>query len=212
MHLDEPFFSRMIKQSELARQWGLSRNMINKLVKRGMPLTSAEEAAEWREANARRRTASRRIQEASEAPVEPKTPKRKGRPPKEKPEDVTIEGTVMAAVAAQIKASRLLDDAMRDGKPSMIAPLLSIHSKAIEARFSAERALREEKQQRNLLVPFQDAHALFKRGWDLVLGRLKRLPQAKCTECNPANPRMAFDALEKAINQIIADAQREYAA
>lgn len=41
----------MVKQAELARQWGVSRVMVFKLVKKGCPLTSLKAANKWKEAN-----------------------------------------------------------------------------------------------------------------------------------------------------------------
>ena len=38
-----------VSQSDLARKWQMSRQAVSKLVARGMPLTSVEDAEEWRE-------------------------------------------------------------------------------------------------------------------------------------------------------------------
>ena len=49
----------MLSQSALARSWGVSQPAIAKLVKRGMPLTSEEDAAAWKELDSQRRGRAR---------------------------------------------------------------------------------------------------------------------------------------------------------
>lgn len=206
----------MIRQAELARRWGVSREYVRKLTTKGMPLDSEEAATEWREANARSRKSAggKRAAEQMEevvASIEPAKRKR-GRPRKDASSaaDMSLEGALKSAIMAQIQAKKMLDDAMASGKPAAVAPALSIHTKAIEARFAAEKAYREEQAQRRVLVPLAEATEMFRKGWDLMIGRLKRLPQAKCTLCNPADPRRAFDVLEAAATEIIAEAQKMY--
>lgn len=207
----------MLKQAELARLWGVSREYVRKLASKGMPLTSEKEATAWREANARRRKSAGGVSPAAAASAKEESdegvvaPVKRGRGrPRKADGDMTLEGALRSAVLAQIQAKKMLDDAMAGGRPAMVAPALSIHTKAIEARFSAEKAFREEQMQRRVLVPLAEATELFRKGWDMILGRLKRLPQAKCTICNPADPRRAFDALQAAVTEIITEAQAMY--
>ena len=202
----------MIRQIDLTREWSVSREYVSKLCKRGMPLDSLKAANEWREANAKSKTASTGVNAGKPVKAAEVPKGKRGRPMGSINGDRSLEGALKAAVNAQLRVAKMLDDAVMSNRPSLVAPMLSIHTKAIEARFSAEKAFREEQQKRNILIPLNDAIAMFRKGWDMVLGRLKRLPQSKCTACNPSNPRLAFDTLETAINQIVGDAQKEFAA
>jgi hypothetical protein len=62
---------KRISQRELAQRWKCSQPYVAKLVKRGMPMTSEEAAAKWRDAQSRRGAVGGRTKSAGSTPVEP---------------------------------------------------------------------------------------------------------------------------------------------
>ena len=89
--------------------------------------------------------------------------------------------------------------------------LLSIHNKAVEALFTAETAYRDELERRRILIPLAEAMGEARRGFEIILQRLKVLPQNVSSLCNPADPAQAITALESECTTILEDAQKVYA-
>ena len=51
-----------------------------------------------------------------------------------------------------------------------------------------------------------------RKGMDVILNRLRRLPQAKAQMCNSGAPLIAFKVLDDEVNSIIEAARLEYLA
>jgi hypothetical protein len=117
---------------------------------------------------------------------------------------------VMNSRCAADEAWRLLHEAMIEGKASKIQVLLSIHNKAVDALFTAESAYREELERRRILIRLAEAMDMARRGVDVILQRLKALPQNVASLCNPADPARAITALEDECTTILQDAQKVY--
>jgi hypothetical protein len=208
--------------SEYARARGVSHQYISKLVKKGMPLTSFEAADQFREAHASSKPPTNPTRIARMIDEEPpryslsdtsEQPLRKGGVnPAKHSSGSTLETTVMNAHRAAGEAWRLLHEAMIEGKASKIQVLLSIHNKAVDALFTVESAYRTELERRRILIPLAEAMEIARRGYEVILQRLKTLPQNVAPRCNPANPHLAIAILETECMEIIADARRAYAA
>jgi hypothetical protein len=208
--------------SDYARARGVSHQYISKLVKKGMPLDTFEAADLWREAHASSKASTNPIRIARvvdeendhEPPVshKPSTPVLKGSVYRT---DLLSESTLEDALSnvrhAADEAWRLLQEAMIEGKASKIHILLSIHNKAIDALFTAESAHREELERRRILIPLAEAMDIARRGYEIILQRLKVLPQNAASLCNPVDPARAITALESECAAILTDAQNVYA-
>jgi hypothetical protein len=208
--------------SEYARARGISHQYVSRLVKRGMPLNSFESGDLWRDAHT-----------SSKAPTNPtriariideghrhdslshelSKPVCKHRfNPVEHSSESALNMAVMNSRRAADEAWRLLHEAMIEGKASKIHILLSIHNKAVEALFTAEAAYRDESERRRILIPLAEAMDIARRGYEIILQRLKVLPQNVASLCNPADPARPITALESECTAILADAQEVYAA
>jgi len=130
--------------------------------------------------------------------------------PKE-PTDASLDEALFAAIEASDEATRLLKEAMIEGKSNKISPLLSIHTKALEARFRAEQSYREELERRRILIPVTEAQDLIRRGFDVIIARLTALPQNVAPRCNPQDPHRAMTILEEAVAAIMEDARQAFA-
>ena len=105
----------------------------------------------------------------------------------------------------------MLQDAMQAGQDDQVSIRLSVHNKAIDGRFKAEDAYRAELERRNVLIPYTTAADLFRRGFEYLINRLRRMPQSLASQCNRQNPLEAYTILDREINLLLAGAQREYA-
>jgi hypothetical protein len=209
----------MPTQSEIARRWKVSRNYINKLVKRGLPLSDFESARLWREAHASSKSPTdekalaRMVAEEEEDDYDPgRITRKQAVEENSKPKDPFSDALSLETMnRAADEAWRMLDEAMLEGRDNKIAPRLSVHTKAVEARIKAAAAVREELERLRTLIPYAEAVDLFRKGMDIILSRLRSLPQNVAARCNPANPHHAIEVLEAEVAGILAAAQQVYA-
>src|ERR1041385_5157567 len=141
---------------EIARAWGVSPQYVHKLIKRGLPTDSFEAAKLWREAHASQRlpTHPKRLAQIVAEEKDDDSPEARSRrkqylenrPTSDLPKSISddsLEGALFNAIQAAEEAYRLLSEAMIEGRDSKIGVRLSIHNKAVEARFKAEQQYRE---------------------------------------------------------------------
>ena len=97
--------------SDLAKEWGCSRQAVAKWVAKGMPLTSLEEASAWRAAHSQRAPRCR-VAVAAAAYADPDGPvSLEGSAPGETPELAEIRERSNRARVAEREAMKLLDQA-----------------------------------------------------------------------------------------------------
>jgi len=97
--------------SDLAKEWGCSRQAVAKWVAKGMPLTSLEEASAWRAAHSQRAPRCR-VAVAAAAYADPDGPvSLEGSAPGETPEVAEIRERSNRARVAEREAMKLLDQA-----------------------------------------------------------------------------------------------------
>ena len=210
----------MITKADLARSWKVSHQYISKLVAKGMPLDSCEAAA-WREAHASskastnpRQIAKQLAEEDSEASATARRrkkhfePRRKGA---DFPTDASLDDALFAAIQVSDEAWRLLQEAMIEGKDSQISARISVHNKALMARFDAERLYREEFERRSVLIPLAVANDNARKIFEVIIARLNALPQNCAPRCNPNDPHRAMGILEDAVAGIMAAAHKAFA-
>jgi len=209
--------------SEVAKLWRVSHQYVSKLVKRGLPLNSSfEDAGAWREAHASskastnpRQIAKQLAEEGSAVSATARRRRKKYFEPRRKgadfPTDASLDDALFAAIQVSDEAWRLLQEAMIEGKSNKISPLLSIHTRAIEARFRAEQSYREELERRRILVPLVAAQDVARKGFDVIIARLTALPQNVAPRCNPQDPHRAMGILEEAVATIMEDARAAFA-
>ena len=183
--------------------------MVQKYVRLGCPTKSLKAADNWKKVRAQKREPT-----DGKSAMLRSVGKRRGRPEKLREPSNTGDQLLDAlndAVAVAHGAFRAYQYALVNNLPTQSARL-SENNKAIDIRFKAERAYREELERRNQLIAFSQATEMFRRGFDFLLTRMKRIPQSQAPRCNPSNPTLAFGILESAVNILIEETQKEYAA
>ncbi len=97
--------------SDLAKEWGCSRQAVAKWVAKGMPLTSMEEASAWRSANSQRAPRCK-VAQAAAAYTDPDGPvSLETALPGETPELTEVRERANRAKVAEREAMKLLDQA-----------------------------------------------------------------------------------------------------
>jgi hypothetical protein len=213
----------MPTQSEIAKDWGVSKVYIHKCVAKGCPLNSYEDARLWREAHARKRQTTSPAQLArllAEKADDDSmaTGERRKKYCEDKrdrvrfPTEDNLDEALHDAIEAAREASRLLREAMLEGKDQKISVRVSVFNKASENRFKAEQAYREEQERRGILIPLTVAQDMARHSLGVIIARLRNLPQNVGARCNPANAHQAMGILEAECEEILADARRAIAA
>jgi hypothetical protein len=212
----------MLSKSQIAKNWRTSHQYVSQCVAKGCPLTSYEDANQWRAAHASKRPPTnpgqiaRQVSESADDDSPEARARRKkyfedkpdGFPiPSKDPMDDTLRNSRYAAA----EAFRLLAESMAEQRDSKISVRLGIHNKATEGYFRAEQAHREELERRRVLIPLSEAEDWTRKAFDVILSRLAALPQNLALRCNPSNPHTAMDALQEECTAIVADAQKVFA-
>ena len=185
-----------VSQRALAKHWGISQPHVNRLVKKGCPVNSLRAATLWRKARGRKRAPTNSGLNLDPKPGRPKNPAKPS-----KSGDSLLDALHNAIAAA--------DDAFEDYQAARLAhsmersSALSIHNKALDQRFKAEKAYREEQERRNILVPRQEIIEICRRAMDQVLRALRKLPTETGPQCNPTDALLARNTLEREVNKII---------
>jgi len=212
----------MPTKADIARDWGTSPEYVIKCVKKGCPTDSFENARDWRKAHASSRPPTSPVQIARQLAEEKDADSPAARKSQKKyfqnkpngfrvPAENSLDDALRKAITASDEAFRLLAEAMLEDKDSKISVRLTVFNKAQEGLFKAETAYREEMERRRVLIPLAEAQDLTRRGYDIILSRLRCLPQNVAPRCNPANPHLAIAILETECVEIIADARQAYA-
>jgi transcriptional regulator with XRE-family HTH domain len=212
----------MPTQAQIARTFGVSRAYITKLVKKGMPLDSFEAAKFWRATNASKRATTSPVQIAKQLQEEKDSDAPEARARQKKysakrpdgyrlPSGDSLKNALNNTIEASEEAFRLLKEAMIEEKDQKISARLAVFNKSSENRFKAESAYREDLERRRILIPLAEAMETARRGYEVILQRLKALPQNVAPRCNPTDPHRAISVLESECTAILGDAQKVYA-
>src|SRR4026209_598186 len=212
----------MPTKADIARDWGTSPEYVIKCVKKGCPTDSFENARDWRKAHASSRPPTSPVQIARQLAEEKDADSLAASKSQKKyfqnkpngfrvPAENSLDDTLRKAITASDEAFRLLAEAMLEDRDNKISVRLTVFNKAQEGLFKPETAYREEMERRRVLIPLAEAQDLTRRGYDIILSRLRCLPQNVAPRCNPANPHLAIAILETECVEIIADARRAYA-
>jgi hypothetical protein len=211
----------MLTQTVVAKDWNCTQRYVSKCVARGCPLTSLADARDWRKTHASSRSSTHPKQIAQQVVEEmendsPQAGESRKKYFEDRPDlslvlAKDLEDALYHSIELEHEAYRLARDAMIEEKESKIQIRLAIHNKAQENRVKIETMIREEREQRKELIPYNVAADIFRRGLDVILRRLKRFPQEKASACNPQHPVHALGILELGIDSIITEAQGQYA-
>ena len=70
-------------------------------------------------------------------------------------------------------------------------------------RLPIARRIEDPEDRNTPLIPFATAKDMAWRGYDEILHLVLELPQRIATQCNPSNPKLAFNVLESQCTEIL---------
>lgn len=225
-HNDAPGSEKNLTPTEIAKVWGCSRTYASKCIKKGCPTDTIDAATKWRAEHAKYGVGYRSKGGAGVAPSPTDSPesepsaapaKTKSRAKDLAPLDVldlsSIESSLIAAIGVEQEAERLVREAQRDrSQRGVMSVCIAAYSKAQANRLEAEERVQKYLLAQRILVPFTEAKAEARRGYDALIPQLRALSKNAGPLCSPENPLRATQILAAQIEAIIAQAEKEYAA
>jgi hypothetical protein len=208
----------MLTRAQVAKDWNVSHQYVSVCVKRGCPLSSFQDARLWRSAHASRRgpTSQKQLarlvaEESDNDSAQPSEGRRNCAENGASTASVTdLEHSLVHAIELENEVYRLARQAMAEERESLIQVRVAIHNKAMEGRLKIETMIQELQEKRKTLVPFDAATAIYRKGLDVIMRKVRRLGQEKAAACNPQNPHHALAILENWIEEMIAEVRAQY--
>lgn len=197
-----------VKQTELAKLWGLSRGRVSQMVKDGMPLSSLEEAEAWRVAHYGPSAATGRQGESgkSDSVINGGA----DLPPAPEPvRAVDLNREDFVGTMARLRKNELVawgllaKELSKQFKNENEILIRERHYRdAVALRVSYEGKVDEILMRRRELVSLGEAKELFGRHLQAVRMALKNLPTRLAARCNPSDPTLSKQVLGEAIDGV----------
>lgn len=222
---DAPGPEKPLTPTQIAKVWGCSRAYASKCIGKGCPTDSIEKANAWRVENSKYGVGYR----SKGGPARPLSPDASGAgtddaerasqkkrdkdtSPTETRDLSSIESSLIAAIEVEQEAHRLVIEAQKERKDAILSVRIAAYSKAQGNRLEAEERVQKYLLAQRILVPFTEAKAEARKGYDAIIPQLRALSKNAGPLCNPENALRATKILEQQIEAIIAQAAKEYAA
>ena len=217
MGMDEPIPTPRLSGAEIARQWGCSRQHAANCIKKGCPTTSLEAAASWRLANARYGVGYR--SKGIPVPCSPPPPEQISAIPASadpvcgvaQEELSSMEKSLLAAIAVEEAAFRLVTDAQRLMNDEKLVIRTAAYNKAQMGRLQAEEMILKIKERKKVLVPMETAKSIMRRMFVPHLGTLDGFGRANASRVRNAGcDADAVMVCDEAMDRVKADMHRLY--
>jgi hypothetical protein len=197
----------------ISENWGTSRAYVYKLAKRGCPITSLEEATEWRSANAKLGIGSR--SKKSQSPVtkecenESESYHKTERAPK-KIKVNTIEQSLKQAISVEQQCAEAVERLRVSGEFDRLVTAINAYNKALQNRLETEKRVLELQEEQKKLIRMDKAKQIIGRAWAPLIARLRSCPKRAALKANPSDDALAEEVFREEIEQAIMEGQATY--
>ncbi len=189
--------------SEIAKHIGVSKTRAVQLKQMGMPVTNLRAAKLWRDRQGLRRAPTNG--RPAVVPVKKVNRPRKSSEPSDTGD--SLEDSLKDAIAVSKTAYRAYHDELL-AESSSVSSRLSEFNKALRGRQDAERLYREELERRSILVPRSALVDKCRRAMDVMLRRLRKLPNETGPQCAGLEAIHIVTVLQKAVDEVLLSGQR----
>lgn len=207
------WLSMPVKQVELAKKWGCSEAYVSKLKRRGMPLSSVEEAEAWRAANASEGSGHKSAglpPDAVAAAAAQHLAQHAATPPAQAAaSDEDPQSTVQRAQQAERQIYDLLADTTRravsgDQVAAAALPgLIRTHGNAYANRLDAESRYEKHRVAVGDVAPVVELEAVLDAVLEPLAAQLRNFPRNVSAAANPTAPTVAERAITAALDPIL---------
>ena len=190
----------MIRQKEISEKFGLSKGMVFRLVKSGMPLTSEEDALKWRMQNQKRSLRA--------APGLKKDDSESQDLSDEDYKAITTLGRLLRAQRMEIVAFNQMVKAGRQENPIQTRAAIHAYERAQKAVRQAELDHHAEQAHLRQTLSINEVQETYTKYLGGIRALLDALPSSICSRANPSDPECAKQAIEDGVNQIFLAIQK----
>lgn len=185
-----------VKQSELAKLWGVTKGRVSQMVKAGMPLDSAAVADAWRAANCGGAGSKIFSTTTTEAGARGETTAEQLPAPPVPPSTADLErsdvhGVAARCIQAELEAWKGYALAIQSQDLTLIAARGRLYRDAAETRIRAEKSVLELRRAAGETVTLAEAKEFVAKTLEQVALALRQLPASIAHRANPADPQLA---------------------
>jgi len=193
----------MIRQTDLASKWNVSRAAISKFVKAGMPLTSVNDAERWKLANQKR---------VSKTEISSIPPQNSSEPSKELDAEsyksTSSLGRLNRAKQAEVVAYSLVATAATNKNPVAMRSAVQGWGEAKKRVAEAEMEHARWEEVSRVTVRMGEVQEWITKWHGAIRSLLDALPSSLAARANPSDPECAKQAIQDGINQICVTIQK----
>ena len=193
----------MIRQTDLAQKWNVSRAAISKFVKAGMPLTSVNDAERWKLSNQKRVSKT----EISLIPYP-----NSSEPSKDSDAELSVSKTSLGrlnrAKNAEVVAYSLVATAATNKNPVAMRAAVQGWGEAKKRVAEAEMEHARWEEVSRVTVRMGEVQEWITKWHGAIRSLLDALPSSLAARANPSDPECAKQAIQDGINQIFVTIQK----
>jgi len=193
-----------MRQSELAKLWGISGAAINKLVKAGMPLTSEAEAQSWKIAN-QKRVGRKQLLIQAPSPTSSEPSKELDA---ESYKSTSSLGRLNRAKQAEVVAYSLVATASKNKNPIAMRSAVQGWGEAKKRVAEAEMEHARFEEVTRVLVRMDEVREVFGKWLGAIRNLMDAMPSSLAARANPSDPECAKRAIQEGIDQIFVTIQK----
>jgi hypothetical protein len=193
----------MIRQTDLAQKWNVSRAAISKFVKAGMPLTSVNDAERWKLSNQKRVSKTEISLIPSHSSSEPS---------KDSDAELSVSKTSLGrlnrAKNAEVVAYSLVATAATNKNPVAMRAAVQGWGEAKKRVAEAEMEHARWEEVSRVTVRMGEVQEWITKWHGAIRSLLDALPSSLAARANPSDPECAKQAIQDGINQIFVTIQK----
>jgi len=193
----------MIRQTDLAQKWNVSRAAISKFVKAGMPLTSVNDAERWKLSNQKR---------VSKTEISLIPSQNSSEPSKDSDAELSVSKTSLGrlnrAKNAEVVAYSLVATAATNKNPVAMRAAVQGWGEAKKRVAEAEMEHARWEEVSRVTVRMGEVQEWITKWHGAIRSLLDALPSSLAARANPSDPECAKQAIQDGINQIFVTIQK----
>jgi len=193
----------MIRQTDLAQKWNVSRAAISKFVKAGMPLTSVNDAERWKLSNQKR---------VSKTEISLIPSPNSSEPSKDSDAELSVSKTSLGrlnrAKNAEVVAYSLVATAATNKNPVAMRAAVQGWGEAKKRVAEAEMEHARWEEVSRVTVRMGEVQEWITKWHGAIRSLLDTLPSSLAARANPSDPECAKQAIQDGINQIFVTIQK----
>ena len=193
----------MIRQTDLAQKWNVSRAAISKFVKAGMPLTSVNDAERWKLSNQKR---------VSKTEISLIPSPNSSEPSKDSDAELSVSKTSLGrlnrAKNAEVVAYSLVATAATNKNPVAMRAAVQGWGEAKKRVAEAEMEHARWEEVSRVTVRMGEVQEWVTKWHGAIRSLLDALPSSLAARANPSDPECAKQAIQDGINQIFVTIQK----